>query len=78
MKINNYTTYLKKDWKNNKGRFVNNQKLPDEFVLPMDDIDQHLIKTSMKIQCVVNKEFENIQDYNYYNAELKSLLPNTE
>jgi hypothetical protein len=71
MKLNNYSTYLKKDWKNNKGRFVNSQDEPDKFILPMDDVSIQLIKYFGKIKKVVNKEYENIHNYKYHNAVLK-------
>tara|TARA_Y100000022_G_C13039127_1_gene279165 strand:- start:243 stop:458 length:216 start_codon:yes stop_codon:yes gene_type:complete len=71
MKLNNYSTYLKKDWKNNKGRFVNSQDEPDKFILPMDDVSIQLIKYFSKIKKVVNKEYENIHNYKYHNAVLK-------
>lgn len=71
MKLNNYSTYLKKDWKNNKGRFVNSQDEPDKFILPMDDISIQLITYFSKIKKVVNKEYENIHNYKYHNAVLK-------
>ena len=71
MKLNNYSTYIKKDWKNNKGRFVNTQRDPNKFILPMDDISIQLMKYFIKINKLVEKEYENIHNYNYYNAELK-------
>ena len=71
MKLNNYSTYLKKDWKNNKGRFVNSQDEPGKFILPMDDVSIQLIKYFSKIKKVVNKEYENIHNYKYHNAILK-------
>jgi hypothetical protein len=71
IKINNYQTYFKKDWKNNKGRFVNSQEENDEFILPVDDVDLDLIKLFMKIKCIVNKEYVNIHSFKYHNAELK-------
>ena len=71
MKLNNYSTYIKKDWKNNKGRFVNTQSDPTKFILPMDDISIQLMKYFIKINKIVEKEYEKIHNYNYYNAELK-------
>jgi hypothetical protein len=71
MKINNYPTYLKKDWKTNKGRFVNNQDIPNQFILPLDDIDYKLLLIFLKVKCIVKKEFEEIHSYKYYNATLK-------
>jgi hypothetical protein len=71
MKINNYPTYLKKDWKNNKGRFVNKHIGSNEFMLPIDDIDLNILKHFMKIKCVINKEYEKIHNFKYHNAILK-------
>ena len=71
MKLNNYPTYSKKDWKNNKGRFVNTQSDPNKFILPMDDINIQLMKYFTKINKVVDREYENIHNYKYFNAELK-------
>jgi hypothetical protein len=71
MKLNNYPTYSKKDWKNNKGRFVNMQNDPNKFILPMDDVNIQLIKYFVKINKVVDKEYEHIHNYKYFNAELK-------
>lgn len=71
MKLNNYPTYSKKDWKNNKGRFVNTQSDPNKFILPMDDTNIQLMNYYAKINKVVDKEYENIHNYKYFNAELK-------
>jgi len=71
MKLNNYPTYSKKDWKNNKGRFVNMQNDPNKFILPMDDVNIQLMKYFAKINKVVDKEYEKIHNYKYFNAELK-------
>lgn len=71
MKLNNYSTYTKKDWKNNKGRFVNKQSDPNRFILPIDDTNIQLMKYFVKINKIVDKEYENIHNYNYYNAELR-------
>jgi hypothetical protein len=71
MKLNNYSTYSDKDWKNNKGRFVNMQNDPNKFILPMDDTNIQLMKYFAKINKVVDKEYKNIHNYKYFNAELK-------
>ena len=71
MKINNYPTYLKKDWKNNKGRFVNINTEPNEFILPIDDVSVNIIKYYIKIKQIVEKEYKKIHTHAYYNAELK-------
>lgn len=71
MKLNNYPTYSKKDWKNNKGRFVNTQSDPNKFILPMDDINIQLMTYFTKINKVVDREYTNIHNYKYFNAELK-------
>ena len=71
MKLNNYPTYSKKDWKNNKGRFVNMQSDPNKFILPMGDTNIQLMKYFAKINKVVDKEYENIHNYKYFNAEFK-------
>ena len=44
MKLNNYSTYGTKDWKTNKGRFVNMQNESDKFILPIDDTSIQLTK----------------------------------
>ena len=71
MKLNNYSTYIKKDWKTNKGRLVNEQNDPTKFNLPIDEVNIQLMNYFAKIKRVVNKEYENIHNYNFYNAELK-------
>ena len=50
MKLNNYPTYSKKDWKNNKGRFVNKQTDPTKFILPIDDVSIQLLNYFVKIK----------------------------
>tara|TARA_B100000963_G_C22271046_1_gene512796 strand:- start:372 stop:587 length:216 start_codon:yes stop_codon:yes gene_type:complete len=71
MKLNNYSTYLKKDWKNNKGRFVNKESDPNQFILPIDDVSTQLLNYFSKIKIVVDKEYKNIHNYKYHNAELR-------
>jgi hypothetical protein len=71
MKLNNYSTYSEKNWKSNKGRFVNTQKDPNKFILPMDDTSIQLLKYFVKINKVVDKEYEHIHNYKYHNATLK-------
>jgi len=71
MKINNYSTYIQKDWKKNKGRYVNNQKTQIDFMLPLDDIDLHLIKLSFKIKAIITKEYTNIYTHKFHNAEMR-------
>ena len=71
MKLNNYSTYIKKDWKNNKGRFVNKQNDSTKFILPIDDVSIQLINYFIKIKKVVDKEYKNIHNHKYYNAELR-------
>lgn len=71
MKLNNYSTYIKKDWKNNKGRFVNKQNEPNKFILPIDDVSIQMMNYSIKIKKIVDKEYENIHKHNYYYAELR-------
>ena len=71
MKLNNYSTYVKKDWKSNKGCFVNEQNDPTKFNLPIDEVSIKLIHYFSKIKKVVDKEYETIHNHKYYNAELK-------
>ena len=71
MKINNYPTYIRKKWKKNKGRFVNNQKTLNDFILPLDDVDLHVLELQLKIKTLVKKEYENIYTYKFHNAEMK-------
>lgn len=71
LKLNNYSTYGKKDWKNNKGRFVNTQNEPDKFILPINETSIQLTKYFAKINKIVDKEYENVHNYKYFNAELK-------
>ena len=71
MKLNNYSTYGTKDWKNNKGRFVNMQNESDKFILPIDDTSIQLTKYFAKINKIVDKEYEIIHNYKYFNAEFK-------
>lgn len=71
MRLNNYSTYTKKDWRNNKGRFVNTQSDPNKFILPIDDVSIQLMKYSIKINKIVDKEYVKIHNYKYFNAELK-------
>ena len=71
MKINNYTTYILKNWKKNKGRFVNNQKTSTDFILPLDDVDLQVLELQLKIKAIVKKEYENIYTHKFHNAEMK-------
>ena len=71
MKLYNYSTYIKKDWKNNKGRFVNKQNDPTKFILPIDDVSIQLMSYFVKIKKVVDKEYEHIHNHKYYNDELR-------
>ena len=71
MKITNYPTYIKKQWKTNKGRFVNSRGSHEKFVLPIDDNDKQMIEYIKKIKSIVMREYKDIYTHNYYNAELK-------
>ena len=62
---------MQKKWKENKGRFVNNQKTHTDFILPLDDVDLDLIKISLKIKSLVKKEYTNIYTHKFHNASMK-------
>ena len=47
------------------------QNEPDKFILPIDDTSIQLTKYFAKINKIVDKEYENIHNYKYFNAELK-------
>lgn len=71
MNITHYPAYTKKKWKINKGRFVNTNGATDRFILPIDDTDIQLLEYMIKIKSIVKKEYEQLYEFNFYNATFK-------
>ena len=70
MKLNNYPTYSKKDWKSSKGRFIDKTK--NSVILPIDEIDVNLLLLQIKVKKFVESEFLHIKKIDVIkNAVLK-------